>query len=204
MPQSYVVPSLVGEYVRLDPLGAEHIPALVAAANEDRSTYRYTAVPGDLTTMTHQVQWLQAEFDAGLAVPFVQVDLADQRVVGMTRFMTIRASGGRPTPYAVEIGGTWLAASVQRTGINTESKMLLLRHAFDRWRVSRVDLKTDHRNERSRAAITRIGASFEGVLRHWQPSMVEGEEGLFRDTAMFSIVDEEWPRIRTLLASLLQ
>lgn len=203
MPLPYVVPSLAGEYVTLDPLGEEHIAALVDAANEDRATYGFMTVPGDHATMTHQVEVLRRDFEAGLVVPFAQVDASTQRVVGMTRFMTIRALAERATPYAVEIGGTWLAASAQRTRINTESKLLLLRHAFDVWSVSRVDLKTDRRNDRSRAAITRIGASFEGTLRHWQPSVVAGEEGRFRDTAMFSIIDEEWPRVASHLGQLL-
>ena len=145
--------------------------------------------------MTHRVEARRHDFEAGAVVPFVQVDASTQCVVGMTRFMTIRAFVDRVTPYAVKIGGTWLAASVQRTRINTESKLLLLRYVFDVWSVSRVDLKTDRRDDRSRAAITRISASFEGILRKWQPSVAEREEGRFRDTTMFSIIDEERPRI---------
>ena len=117
--------------------------------------------------------------------------------------MTIRSTGAAVTPYAVEIGGTWLAKSAQRSGVNTEAKLLLLDYAFTTWRVGRVDLKTDARNERSRNAIARIGATFEGVLRHWQPSMVEGETGTLRDSAMFSITDDEWPSVRERLTSLL-
>jgi RimJ/RimL family protein N-acetyltransferase len=117
--------------------------------------------------------------------------------------MTIRSLRPFATPYAVEIGGTWLATSAQRSGINTEAKLLLLDYAFETWHVGRVDLKTDARNDRSRNAILRIGASFEGVLRHWQPSLVEGEEGTLRDSAMFSIVDSEWPSVRERLTSLL-
>ena len=108
------------------------------------------------------------------------------------------------TPFAVEIGGTWLAASAQRSGINTEAKFLLLRHAFEVWRVARVDLKTDNCNERSKAAIARIGASFEGVLRQWQPSQVVGEEIRYRDSAMFSIIDAEWPALRLRFESLME
>jgi RimJ/RimL family protein N-acetyltransferase len=102
----------------------------------------------------------------------------------------------------VEIGGTFLAASAQRTGINTEAKLLLLEHAFDVLGVGRVDLKTDARNDRSRNAMLRIGATFEGVLRNWQPSLVPGEEGLLRDSALYSITDREWPEVREHLASL--
>jgi N-acetyltransferase len=199
-----VVPSLVGQYVRLEPLSDDHVGALVDAAREGRATYGYTPVPDDEESMARHVDVLRRDADAGLVVPFTQIDAANGRVLGMTRFMTIRTVSGRPTPYAVEIGGTWLAASAQRTRVNTEAKFLLLRYAFDAWSVSRVDLKTDRRNDRSRAAISRIGATFEGILRHWQPSVAEGEEGLFRDTAMFSIIDDEWPSVASRLATLLR
>jgi RimJ/RimL family protein N-acetyltransferase len=201
--QPYLVPELTGRRVRLEPLRLEHAEALLEAANEDRATYAYTTVPRELSTMTQYVQGLHDEYEAGLAVPFAQVDAVDERVVGATRFLTIRARGAAATPFAVEIGGTWLAASAQRSAINTEAKLLLLRHAFDVWRVSRVDLKTDHRNDRSRGAILRIGATFEGILRHWQPSAVDGEEALYRDSAMYSVIDREWPRVEAHLVSLL-
>ncbi len=99
----------------------------------------------------------------------------------------------------MEIGSTWLGASAQRTGINTETKLLLLEHAFETWSVARVDLKTDARNTRSRNAIEGLGAQFEGVLRNWQPSMVVGEEDRYRDSAMFSILDGEWPDTKARL-----
>jgi RimJ/RimL family protein N-acetyltransferase len=117
--------------------------------------------------------------------------------------MTVRCRPGERSPYAVEIGGTWLAASAQRTGINAEAKLLLLRHAFEVWRVGRVDLKTDARNERSRAAIQGIGAVPEGVLRNWQPSLVPGEEHELRDSALFSIVDADWPAVEQHLEAIL-
>lgn len=204
MPDPYVVPPLLGPRVRLEPLSENHVDALVQAATEERSTYGFTVVPGDHNVMMRQVTSLMQDFNAGLIVPFVQVDANSDRVVGITRFLTIRSLPGQSVSYAVEIGGTWLAASAQRTGINSESKLLLLRHAFDTWAVTRVDLKTDSRNERSRAAMARIGATFEGVLRHWQPSQVAGEDGRFRDTAMFSITDDEWPRVASHLASLIR
>ncbi|HEY5304991.1 MAG TPA: GNAT family protein [Acidimicrobiales bacterium] len=204
MPHPYVVATLLGQRVRLESLGMNHVDALVRAASENRATYGFTSVSGDQEAMTRQVAGLLQDFEAGLVVPFAQVDAVTDRVVGMTRYLTIRSLPGHPVPFAVEIGGTWLAASAQRTGINTESKLLLLRHAFDTWAVTRVDLKTDSRNERSRAAITRIGASFEGVLQHWQPSQVAGEEGRFRDSAIYSIIDDDWPRVASHLASLLR
>ena len=103
--------------------------------------------------------------------------------------------------FAVEIGWTWLAASAQRTGINAEAKLLLLTHAFETLRVARVDLKTDARNQRSRQAIARLGARFEGVLRSWSPSHVPGEEGRLRDSAMFSVTAAEWPDVKAHLAA---
>ena len=115
--------------------------------------------------------------------------------------MTLRWRSDAELPFAVEIGGTWLAASAQRTAINTEAKLLLFRHAFETWRVARVDLKTDARNDRSWSAILRLGCTFEGVLRQWQPSLVVGEEALYRDSAMFSVVASEWPKVEANLLS---
>lgn len=178
-----------------------HVDGLVLAASEDRTTYGFTTVPPDEISMSRHVEGLLGDHLVGLVVPFAQVDLATGRPVGMTRFLTIRTRPAEELPFAVEIGGTWLAASAQRTGHNTEAKFLLLSHAFDEWGVARVDFKTDSRNERSRRAIARVGASFEGILRHWQPSQVEGEENGFRDTAMFSIIDSEWPTVRDSLTT---
>lgn len=106
---------------------------------------------------------------------------------------------GEDRLFAIEVGFTWLAASAQGAGVNTETKYLLFRHAFEEWLVSRVDLKTDARNERCRAAIAGTGARFEGVLRNWSKSWAPGEDGKLRDSAMFSITAEEWPECRTLL-----
>jgi RimJ/RimL family protein N-acetyltransferase len=197
------VPALHGEHVHLEPLALAYVDDLVVAANEDRATYGFTTVPPSREAMAAQISSLLADAEAGRVVAFVQRDAATQRVVGMTRYLTLRSLAPSAVPYAVEIGGTWLAATAQRTLINTEAKFLLLRFAFDEWKVTRVDLKTDARNERSRAAIERIGASFEGVLRHWQPSQVAGEEGCYRDTAMFSVLDSEWHHVSAHLRSLL-
>lgn len=149
--------------------------------------------------MRTYVEDLLSGRESGLTVPSAQVDAASDLAVGVTRFLTLRYRSGRGLPFAVEIGGTWLAASAQRTAINTEAKFLLLRHAFETWGVARVDLKSDARNEQSRAAIHRIGATFEGVLRQWQPSALDGEESLYRNTAMYSVVDAEWPAVREQL-----
>lgn len=195
-------PVLEGRHVRLEPLDASHARDLAHAAAESRDTFRYTVVPDGMSDAERYVTDLLAGQARGETVPYVQRDLATQRVVGATRFMTLRYDGA--TLFAVEIGGTWLAASAQRRAINTEAKLLLLGHAFDTWGVTRVDLKSDARNERSRAAILRIGATFEGVLRQWQPSLVVGEEGRYRDTAYYSVIKEEWPARRESLAARLR
>jgi RimJ/RimL family protein N-acetyltransferase len=140
-----------------------------------------------------------------LFTPFVTVRQEDDRVVGSTRFLTERwdwsASDPRQQradrPDVVEIGWTWLAASVQRTAINTEAKLLMLTHAFETWEVHRVCLRTDRRNERSRNAIERLGATLDGVIRADRP----GSDGTVRDSAHYSIVREEWPAVRARLAA---
>ncbi len=198
------IPTLAGAHVRLEPLSMAHVNALVAAATEDRSTYTLSVVPGAAGPMGDYVAGLLADGKRGLVVPFAQVDAVTGRVLGATRYLTLRSRPGHDLPFAVEIGGTWLAASAQRTPVNTEAKLLLLAHAFDTWGVVRVDLKTDARNERSRAAIERLGATFEGVLRKWQPSQVVGEEDGYRDSAIYSVLDSEWPAVRVALAARLR
>ncbi len=193
---------LTGSIVRLVPMALDHVDGLVAAATEDRATYGFTAVPSDATAMAEHVTELIGIRDRGHDVPFTTRDVTTDRIIGATRFLALRSYYGRGVPDAVEIGGTWLAASAQRTGANTEAKLLMFRHAFEEWSVQRVDLKTDARNARSRAAIERIGARLDGVLRNWQPSLVPGEEGRARNSAMYSIVPEEWPAVRDRLRQL--
>ena len=195
------VSELVGEVVRLEPLTLGHLDDLVVAATEDRSTFEFTFVPSNREAMSEYIDLLLDDFELGQVTPFAQVSVMTGRTVGATRYLTIRFRPGERTPFAVEIGGTWLAASAQRTAINSEAKLLLMSYAFDEWGVARVDLKTDARNERSRAAMARIGATFEGVLRQWQPSQVVGEETLLRSSAMFSVLDSEWPVVRQSLKS---
>lgn len=201
MSEALAVHELVGDVVRLEPLSLAHVDELVVAAVEDPSAYAWTIVPSTRQTMTTYVEELLDEFRSGVAVPFAQVSVVSGRAVGATRYLNIRRRTGEKIPYAVEIGGTWLAASAQRTAINSEAKFLLLDYAFEMWGVGRVDLKTDARNERSRNAMSRIGATFEGVLRQWQPSQVVGEEELLRDSAMFSVVRSQWPEVRAGLVS---
>ena len=190
---------LTGVHVELLPLAPEHAGDLLAAATVDRSSYGFTEVPGDAEHMARYIDNLLAKRRAGTDLPFVQRRRADGRLVGCTRYLEIRRWRGRPEPDEVEIGGTWLAADAQRSAINTEAKLLLLTQAFDGWHVDRVALATDARNERSRTAIERIGARFEGVLRHHRPSTVAGEAGRPRDTALFAITDDDWPAVRQAL-----
>lgn len=164
-----------------------------------RQTYGYTEVPEGEPAMRAYVAALLQAHAAGEAVPFAQVAVPDGRVLGATRFMTLRRRPGEDVPFAVEIGGTWLTHPVQRTGVNRQAKLLLLAHAFDRWGVGRVDFKTDARNARSRAALTALGAALEGVLRSWQPSLVAGERDRLRDSALYSIIADEWPSVRAAL-----
>lgn len=188
-------PTLVGHRVRLEPLAPEHAAGLADAA-ADRSGFEWTRVPEGLDDAREYVGELLAQAGRDEAWPFAQV-LPDGSVAGATRYLSPRwrAGGGL---FAVEVGGTWLASRARGTGVNDEAKLLLVAHAFDGWGVERVDFKTDARNARSRAALRATGATFEGVLRAWQPSVAPGEDGP-RDSAMFSFVRDEWPGARRRL-----
>lgn len=200
--------TLEGVHVRLEPLSMDHVDALVAAASEDRATYDWTTVPATDDAMCEYVSAALQLAANGAAVPFVTRLARDGRVVGTTRFANFEYHAWPRTspqyrpdgqPDAVEIGWTWLAASAQRTPVNTEAKWLMLRHAFETWDVRCVRLKTDRRNERSRAAIERIGGKFDGILRAHSP----GADGTMRDSAYFSIIESEWPDVdRALRARL--
>ncbi|WP_406430411.1 GNAT family N-acetyltransferase [Streptomyces sp. NBC_00631] len=196
-------PLLEGSVVRLEPLGRHHTAGLAAAAEENRDSYTFTWVP----TASEAEPYIDAQLEraaAGRLAPYAQVSVRTGQVVGATAFWDPRMWFAEDQLSAVEVGFTWLAGSAQGTGINTEAKMLLFRHAFENWNVSRVDLKTDARNSRSRAAIEAVGARFEGVLRSWSRSWAPGEDGRLRDSAMFSIVAQEWPECRARLKSRLE
>ena len=200
------VDPLVGRFVRLD-LVVPSDGSLIAAAVDgvDRTSFAWGPVPandpdvpGAMTAeqMVDDRLRLQAN---GTWVPFVQRRVSDGAVVGMTNYLNVERWTPGADPSAVEIGGTWLLPVAQRTPINSEAKLLLLRHAFDVWHVVRVQIKTDARNERSRAAILRLGATFEGVLRNYQPGNGDRGTGTPRDTAMYSVIDSEWPSVRDRL-----
>ena len=203
--------SLVGRFVRLDMLRANDVPEIAAAAaSGGRETYGYAPVPssdpavnGAEDAQAHVARRLASLAD-GSWVPFVQRRAEDGLVVGMTNYIMVDSPLDRPTPpTAIEIGGTWLAPLAQRTPINTEAKLLLMTHAFEDLLVLRVQIKTDARNERSRAAIRRLGASFEGVLRNYQPGNGDIGSGAQRDTAIYSVIDREWPSVRAHLEAML-
>jgi N-acetyltransferase len=192
------IPVLHGALVRLEPLAPGHAAGLAAAAEEDRDSFAFTHVP----RAGHMAGYLAAHFERaknGTMAPFAQIRQRDGQAVGVTTYWEPRFWPGRADLCAIEVGWTWLAASAQRTGINTEAKLLLLEYAFGTLGVARVDFKTDARNQQSRQALERLGAQFEGVLRQWSPSHVPGEEGMLRDSAMFSVIASEWPTVRSSL-----
>lgn len=191
-------PVLEGALVRLEPLEHRHAADLAVAVEENRDSYSFTWVP-----RAHEVgDYIDAQLAraaTGRLAPYAQVSVASGRAVGATSYWEPRCWRSADRLDAVEVGFTWLARSAQGTGINAEAKLLLFRHAFEVWGVSRVDLKTDARNERSRAAIESVGARFEGVLRNWSRSWAPGEEGRLRDSAIFSVTAGEWPKCRARL-----
>ncbi len=199
--------TLSGRLVRLEPLSPAHLGGLLAAADADPAEpFPFTVVPRTRDAMARWLDEALALAAAGQALPFATVSIQGGQVLGSTRF----ANGERwawPSPPpdsrpldAVEIGWTWLARAAQRSGANTESKLLLLRHAFTTLRVRRLTLKTDARNARSRAAIARLGASLDGVLRCHLPA----SDGGPRDSAVFSILETEWPAVEARLVGLLR
>ena len=194
---------LTGQLIRLEPLGYQHVPGLVAAAAGGGELYRWSPVPQDEDRVRRYVETAVAARDSGTAVPFAVVRAADDTVMGSTRFFDFDywawpAGNEHRGPDTCEIGYTWLSPKAIRTGANTEMKRLMLTHAFEVWRVSSVCLHTDARNQRSRDAMARIGARYEGVLR----SHRLGADGKPRDSARFSITAAEWPAVRQHLDEL--
>jgi RimJ/RimL family protein N-acetyltransferase len=177
---------LEGQHVRLEPLSLDHREALIAAAGDGELwNSTVTIVPSRETIASYIGAALNAQAQ-GHALPFVIIRKESGVVVGCTRFFHIERDHRR-----VEIGYTWLSASAQRTSINTEAKLLLLTHAFERWRCIRVEFFTDFLNHQSRTAILRLGAKQEGILRNHMimPS------GRYRDSVCFSITEAEWPDV---------
>lgn len=189
-------PTLTGRHVRLEPLRVDHAEALRAAAADGALwTLRYTSVPGpEAGEAERYIDIALAARDAGESMPFAVLDAAGD-VVGTTRFYDIN----RDVPQ-VKLGYTWYAQRVQRSGLNTEAKLLLIEHAFVRWNCESVVLETSHENLRSQAAILRLGAKRDGVLR----ANMRHRDGTLRDTHVFSILRSEWPALRSRLERKLQ
>ena len=188
--------ALAGNIVRLEPLSPEHVPGLQMAA-EGAATSPFATVPTPETVEDYVSRSL-ARRDTGAYAPFAQVEVATDRVVGHTAYLTPRWMPDGHL-FAVEVGSSWLSPTARGTAVNPAAKLLLLAQALEDWGVDRVDIKTDARNEVARGAIVALGATFEGVLHAWQPSLAPGEEGRPRDTAMFAITPEQWPGVRTRL-----
>jgi RimJ/RimL family protein N-acetyltransferase len=186
---------LKGNFVSLEPLSLEHVPAL-SEVGFDPSIWKWAPVAIlDEQSMESYVRAALGEQIRGSALPFVTREMSSGKIVGSTRFGNIDVQNRR-----VEIGWTWVAPMWQRTYVNTEAKLLMLTHAFERWECIRVEFKTDALNERSRNAIARLGAKQEGIFRKHMIT----ETGRFRDSVYFSIIDSEWPAIKTKLISMLE
>ena len=180
---------LEGRIVRLEPLAPEHEAGLWEASRDPR-TWRWLSIVQPQTREAWRA-WVEQALEAaaaGTEIPLVTFDR--ERVVGSTRFLALR-----PEHRSVEIGWTWLHSSAWGTGANVEAKLLQLRHAFETWGCRRVELKTDALNERSRGALEALGATFEGV--HRKHMLVRGGEN--RDSAWYSVTDDDWPEVRRRL-----
>lgn len=184
--------TLTGRVARLVPLSEVYVPEL-AVAGRDESIWRYMLY-GSVDTEEKMRLWVQdilSRQARGTDLAFTVIHQESGRIIGATRYLDIH-----PEHRGVEIGGTWYAVGYQRTAVNTECKFLLLKHAFETWGCIRVQFKTDLRNERSQRALERLGAVKEGVLRN---HMIL-EDGVFRHSVYYSILDTEWPAVKERLA----
>jgi len=186
---------LEGKHVRLEPMTEAHVPGLTRIGVGQ--TFWDFMLYGNINTEADMANWVQdilSRAEKGTDLPFVAIQLASGRVAGATRYLNIM-----PKDRGLEIGGTWYGPEFQRTAVNTESKYLLLQHAFETLECIRVQLKTDQRNERSQKAIERIGAVKEGVLRN---HMIL-PDGRYRHSVFYSILDSEWPQVKQRLEQML-
>lgn len=187
---------LKGRHVTLEPLRAEHAGELAAAIGPDDDVFRWTSTaPRGVEAMRRWIADRTTDGPRGKALAFLQRDPASGRAMGSTSLFD-----WDERERAAEIGHTWLAQPYRRTGANTEAKLLLLTHGFETLGLARMQLVTDARNTRSRAAIARIGATFEGILRNHR----RGFDGALRDSAYFSFIDREWPARKAALAARLR
>jgi len=189
------IPTLEGDFVRLTPLTREHVLDLVNAC-EDGKLYDlwYTWIPNP-EGMIQEIDRRLGLYEAETMIPFATIDKATGRAIGMTTFMNIKL-----TNFKVEIGSTWLAASYQGSPINPEAKLLMLDYAFEVLNCNAVELRTHEKNDQSRAAIEKLGAKLDGILRN---DMVM-PNGTIRNTAVYSITRDEWPMAKSNLISRLK
>lgn len=179
--------TLKGQYATLEPLSPDHHDALIAAVSDGKLwKLWYTAVPKP-ENMAAEIERRLALQAQGSMLPFVMRRHDTGALCGMTTYMNADAVNRR-----LEIGSTWTAASAQRTGINTECKLMMLTHAFEALHCIAVEFRTHWINQQSRTAIARLGAKQDGILRNHQRS----PDGSLRDTVVFSIIESEWPAIK--------
>lgn len=198
------VPQLEGRYIRLESLSIAHAEGLAAASSGDPKLYRWSQVPRGHAEIVRYIERAIELRDAGVAAPFATVRLTDGAVIGSTRFFDLERwpwpeshpRHAHQFPDIGEIGYTWLNAAAIRTAANSEAKLLMLTHAFELWKMLRICLHTDERNDRSRAAIVRIGGRFEGILRSHRMAA----DFRPRNSARYSIIASEWPAAKKRLA----
>lgn len=185
-----IASDLTGSHVRLRVMRDDDAPVLVrAAADGELWTLKVTAVPSE-TTVTAYMKTALDGAKTGTVIPYVIERIATGEPIGSTRFWKLDRAN-----RTVEIGHTWISASYQRTAVNTEMKLLMLTHAFETLNCVRVQFQTDELNAKSRAAIARLGAKEEGILRNERIM----PDGRVRNTVMFSILDSEWPDVKSKL-----
>lgn len=187
--------TLEGKFVRLEPLHFEHLEALCAVGMEKSMWTLTSNVMENFGDMRNYVEIALKDFERKVSLPFVTIEKFSNKIVGSTRFGNIDVKN-----LKVEIGWTWINPEWQRTFVNTEAKLLMLTHAFEIWECIRVEFKTDVLNEKSRNALLRIGAQEEGVLRNHMIT----ENGRYRDSVYFSIIDSEWEGVKTNLQNKLK
>lgn len=182
--------TLLGDYVRIDPLSVNHLNDLQDAVRDgELNLLWYTFIP-NADDMLEEINKRLRLREMGSMQPFAIIDIATGLAIGMTTFMNIDATNRR-----VEIGSTWLSKSTQRTFINTECKLLLMAHAFEKLNCIAVEFRTHFINTQSRKAIERLGAKFDGILRNHSIM----PNGTLRDTAVYSIIKSEWPTVKSHL-----
>ena len=187
--------TLEGKHVRLEPMSRDHLDGIVAAASFEEIWTWLSVRPKGRDGFSRWIDVALAAQDAGTELPFTTIDRVTGEIVGSTRYLNIS-----PRDRRLEIGWTWITPSRQRSVVNTEAKYLQLRHCFEELGCRRVELKTDARNEKSRNAMLRIGARFEGIARKQMLTF----DGSNRDNAWFAFVDDDWPAVKARLEEMLR